>query len=75
MIKSEKESIERLVTLRVLTPQDKRDVLALFRKYINQNAVFCLKCDASVRIMFNQFKVWWNNKKNIHYTFIKALNN
>lgn len=73
MIKSDKERIETLLTLRVLTPEDKRDMLSLFRKYVNKNAAFCLKCNGSVRIMFRQFNNWWNNNKNTHYTFIKEL--
>lgn len=72
MTKREKDRIEELVQLRVLTHPVKVEVLDLYKKYIDKDARFCLSCDGSVRIMMKIFKKWWSDKTT-HYTFIKPI--
>lgn len=72
MTKKEKEQLDELMELRALNPHHKNTLLHFYRKYIDKNAVYCLNCDSSVRLLMKRLKTWWQSNKK-HYTFIKSL--
>lgn len=72
MKKETKEEIERLLALKSATMEDKQSASNIYTTYVSEYNRFCLTCPASVRILFNQLRVWWN-KNDVHYTFITTL--
>ena len=74
MTKKEKESIDRLISLKSVNSGDKLEAYTLYKKYIEKEAVYCLNCDASVRQLFIRLTTWWKNKT-VAYTFIKEIKN
>tara|TARA_R110000850_G_scaffold53256_4_gene127870 strand:- start:3068 stop:3286 length:219 start_codon:yes stop_codon:yes gene_type:complete len=72
MTKVEKVNIERLITLKNVNMEDKKQALEIYIKYISKYNKFCLTCPSSVRILFHQLRFWWNKQKQ-NYTFIKEL--
>ena len=72
MTKIDKEAFDRIVKLSIASSDDKLEALTLYKKYIDADANFCLKCDTSIRQMFIRLRSWWKNQKT-PYTFIKQV--
>lgn len=72
MTKDERNDIERLCKLQVASMPDKQLAYKYVKLYVNPSGYFCLTCDDSVKLMFNQLKKWWSNQNVNAYQFIKT---
>jgi hypothetical protein len=73
MTQADKDTIERLLKLKVASHPDKSEAQRLVNSYVNPGVKYCMTCAPSVRAMFKLLRSWWEKQNKNNWTFIKPI--
>lgn len=64
MKNEEYNRLSNILSKNQITYDEKMELLQAYKKHIDKNAIFCLKCPSSVRLMVTRFRVFLITVKN-----------